>query len=654
MKLLPHNKTTLAEIETFDKHNMNCCVVNPCGSGKTSVMAAFIQQHPRNSFTIITKQKNAKKYYQEKDKVFQKNNVNIVTYNKMLSDYRKKNTAQYNTTYFLIDEAHYLGAPQWKIAFEFLQNEYKPRIIGFTATPQRFEDQFTKNDIVKTFFDDNRAGNYTTTDLEAEGVFVKPEYILSIYDFPTLMNNMVVKIKTSDLDEDQKQKLYTRLDIAGTKWRNESMPQMVFQHYIPKYLYKKNNNRILVYVSNIKDLDSKKTFIDSLFKTIFPKKHIVSYVYTYKNSETELQKFLSDDESTDIKILYSIDKIMETIHIDDLRILVMLRPSVSNRIITQQFGRINSIKNKNKPLIIDMVDNLSVIDKNGNPKRDYTKTAFDTELPTTNQNVGISLPHIAYYADLFATIDKAISQIQRYTYRGYTGTLTNICKIFDIDINQLKELLKTTIDVETALDQSQTKKYRLTQAIFDMLPTERHFELTSEEKDVAQKNLNIVDAFIQNNNIDDDDLKQELYMEYLYAIHKNKSSNTPLTIRIANALRNEYIYYCRNKLRHDELYTELPLDCIDDEPSHDPYFYAMHNEVHDKIEQLFGTLMPRQAGIIKFRYGFIDGHEHTLEETGLMYDITRERVRQIEAKGLRILRNPWRSKSLKDYLNDYA
>ncbi len=86
----------------------------------------------------------------------------------------------------------------------------------------------------------------------------------------------------------------------------------------------------------------------------------------------------------------------------------------------------------------------------------------------------------------------------------------------------------------------------------------------------------------------------------------------------------------------------------------DPYFYAMHNEVHDKIEQLFGILMPRQAGIIKFRYGFIDGHEHTLEEAGLMYDLTRERVRQIEAKGLRILRNPWRSKFLKDYLNDYA
>jgi RNA polymerase primary sigma factor len=64
------------------------------------------------------------------------------------------------------------------------------------------------------------------------------------------------------------------------------------------------------------------------------------------------------------------------------------------------------------------------------------------------------------------------------------------------------------------------------------------------------------------------------------------------------------------------------------------------------------TLSPREEKIIKMRFGLEDGSEHTLEEVGRSFDVTRERIRQIEAKALRKLRHPSRSSKLRLLLND--
>ena len=70
-------------------------------------------------------------------------------------------------------------------------------------------------------------------------------------------------------------------------------------------------------------------------------------------------------------------------------------------------------------------------------------------------------------------------------------------------------------------------------------------------------------------------------------------------------------------------------------------------------EQLIGvldTLTPREEKVLRLRYGIDDGRPRTLEEVGKEFNVTRERIRQIEAKALRKLRHPSRSKRLKDYL----
>ena len=62
------------------------------------------------------------------------------------------------------------------------------------------------------------------------------------------------------------------------------------------------------------------------------------------------------------------------------------------------------------------------------------------------------------------------------------------------------------------------------------------------------------------------------------------------------------------------------------------------------------TLTPREEKVIKMRFGLDDGSEHTLEEVGQSFAVTRERIRQIEAKALRKLRHPSRSKQLKSFI----
>lgn len=87
----------------------------------------------------------------------------------------------------------------------------------------------------------------------------------------------------------------------------------------------------------------------------------------------------------------------------------------------------------------------------------------------------------------------------------------------------------------------------------------------------------------------------------------------------------------------------------DDAPS--PSEQAADVLLREHIEDVMSTLTPREAKVLKLRFGLQDGRMRTLEEVGREFDVTRERIRQIEAKALRKLRHPSRSKRLKDFMN---
>ena len=91
-------------------------------------------------------------------------------------------------------------------------------------------------------------------------------------------------------------------------------------------------------------------------------------------------------------------------------------------------------------------------------------------------------------------------------------------------------------------------------------------------------------------------------------------------------------------------------DFIPDEEAPAPAEAASYMLLRDQLNDVIDTLLPREARVLKLRFGLEDGRARTLEEVGQEFDVTRERIRQIEAKALRKLRHPSRSKKLKDYL----
>ena len=114
------------------------------------------------------------------------------------------------------------------------------------------------------------------------------------------------------------------------------------------------------------------------------------------------------------------------------------------------------------------------------------------------------------------------------------------------------------------------------------------------------------------------------------------------------------------KIAQDPVSLETPIgeeedshlgDFIPDEDALDPAEAAAYSLLKDQIEEVLGSLNEREQKVLKLRFGLEDGRARTLEEVGKEFDVTRERIRQIESKALRKLRHPSRSKKLRDYLD---
>ena len=114
------------------------------------------------------------------------------------------------------------------------------------------------------------------------------------------------------------------------------------------------------------------------------------------------------------------------------------------------------------------------------------------------------------------------------------------------------------------------------------------------------------------------------------------------------------------KIAQDPVSLETPIgeeddshlgDFIQDEDSPAPQDAASYTLLREQLEEVMKTLTPREAKVLRLRFGLDDGKARTLEEVGKEFDVTRERIRQIEAKALRKLRHPNRSKKLRDYMN---
>ena len=115
------------------------------------------------------------------------------------------------------------------------------------------------------------------------------------------------------------------------------------------------------------------------------------------------------------------------------------------------------------------------------------------------------------------------------------------------------------------------------------------------------------------------------------------------------------------KIAKEPISTETPIgdeddttlgDFIEDPLQDSPIDAATENNLHDATDGVLSSLTAREAKVLRMRFGIGMNTDHTLEEVGKQFDVTRERIRQIEAKALRKLRHPSRSGHLKTFLDE--
>ncbi len=142
-------------------------------------------------------------------------------------------------------------------------------------------------------------------------------------------------------------------------------------------------------------------------------------------------------------------------------------------------------------------------------------------------------------------------------------------------------------------------------------------------------------------------------------LHENGHDPTPEEIAERLELPVERVREIM-RIAQDPVSLETPIgeeedshlgDFIPDDDAPAPADAASHTLLKEQLDEVLSTLTDREANVLRLRFGLIDGRSRTLEEVGAQFNVTRERIRQIEAKALRKLRHPSRSKKVKDFLD---
>lgn len=674
MQTLEHNQITYNQLKPYIDSHQDCCVVNPCGSGKSSIIEAIVSDYGNSNILIVTKQANASNYYRTKSKVFRKSSVPIITYNTLYNCFKNDNIDRFeNIDICIFDEAHYIGAQKWSMAVEQLREISGCVSIGVTATPQRFEDQGTERSIIDTF-DKNCVGNYTVKQLQRQGIFIEPEYIVSLATLDKEIDKRLEWLSDAEISDEKKKTYICKLESAKKIWENECQPSLVMKKVLPKYLYRKQGNKILVFSKNTDAIAQNKLFIMNILHNQFPDKKIQAYEYSYKTSEKEFKEFLSD-KTNYINVLFSVNKVCETIHISDLNILIFLRGSVSNRIITQQIGRINDVNNRHKSLIIDMVDNLSRYGSVQNENAgEFEVIQKDNRKPNLNYN----LKYVNRIIHIFDDIDRISSGATYYQYNGFRGTLKQICYVFRRNFASVSKLLGEGHDLHDAMSLTPRNKRNYMDdnkyiMCMDYIPKEVlnlndfDFVLSEEERKLVEKYNKIVYDIAELRHCKDEDIISDCQLYLCKVIHDFMNQPHDKNISESAHIYNKISQFMLQDIKRKNDETNL-VENLDED-----YACDMEMPIIEKIDRedmeiqlpnLLHTLPNRNTIIIMLRYGldllaheFIikdyNEKEQTIEEytgfdfhgsktcreIGELYHLTPNRITQIEAKALRMLRS---------------
>lgn len=348
-QLLPHNKTAYEKVTKALAVSDRTCVVHPTGTGKSYLIAAVSEDYSR----VLILGPNTFVLDQERQVLsWRKLGVEYMTYQTL------NLTENPHTDYDLVclDEFHRAGAQEWGAAVSrLLEANKQAKVLGTTATPIRYLDN--ERNMAEELFGGNVASEITIAEAWNRNILPIPRYVSGLFRWNKIIGEAEERINRSRRlsDKEKRQRIF-RLTNAHLHWElSYGMPAILRKHL------DRDARRVIVFCGNIESLEQMRHEVIGWFCEAgftVASTCIMHSDLTDGEQRQQMRQFESDKDEG-IRLMFSVNMLNEGIHVPNVNAVLMLRTTSSRIIYLQQMGRCLTAANAEKPLVLDMVDNIT-------------------------------------------------------------------------------------------------------------------------------------------------------------------------------------------------------------------------------------------------------------------------------------------------------
>jgi len=357
IELKPHNEETYKKVN--EKLNIinRVAVIQPTGTGKMYIALKMLEENKEKRAIYIAPSNTI--LHDVKKNIFAEGmtmsdfpNLRRMTYQKLatLSD---DDIEKLDFDIIVLDEFHHCGAPEWGKGVErLIQKNPNANILGLSATPLRYFDDL--KDMSEELFANNVASEMTLEEAIEQGILPEATYVSTLYGYDAELENMqenINKIK----DKEKREKAQSLLESLSKRLdeNTRNLPELFAEHM------KNQSGKYIVFCRNIQDMQEKMEQASKMFEGVNSNITVRSVSAKIKENDKILSDFENDDDEQSLKLLYTVDMLNEGYHVKDLDGVIMMRPTLSPTIFTQQLGRALTVGGDKIPVVLDLVNNFS-------------------------------------------------------------------------------------------------------------------------------------------------------------------------------------------------------------------------------------------------------------------------------------------------------
>lgn len=356
INLKPHNVETYGKVTNRIEETGKAAVVHPTGTGKMFIALKLLEENkgkkaiylaPSNSILHDVKKNIFEQGMTMEDFPF----LTRMTYQK-LANMSDEEIQKLDVDIIILDEFHHCGAPEWgKGVKRLIERNKNAKILGLSATPLRYLDGL--RDMASELFENSVASEMTLEEAIERGLLPEATYVSALYGYEKQLDDMqdgIDKIK----DDGKQMQAQILLNQLRKKLNADTynLPE-IFHKYM------QTNGKYIVFCRNIEDMHEKMRQAHKMFDKVNPNIKVRAVSSQIKESDRILSEFEQDTDGGTLKLLYAVDMVNEGYHIQNLDGVVMMRPTISPTIFTQQFGRALTVGSSKKPVVLDLVNNFN-------------------------------------------------------------------------------------------------------------------------------------------------------------------------------------------------------------------------------------------------------------------------------------------------------